>query len=1070
MRSIFASLAFLSSSFCFGQSIEKLDSLIEVGNPVRSLELIQDRILTLEKSQDYSSLPEYLEVMGRAHAAISNENQANQKVESQLSKWDNLLENPKELKELWMAAASWYEYIGQLEKAYQAELKAVNFARIEPEISSQELGKLLVNLGAYSINRMDLISAKEHLAEAQNLLDKDPDPESIYRINSYLGNMAYFASKMDSAEYFFKKCLEVFKTMDPTPRNSHYRPAIVLNNLSGVQSAQGKTSQSIQSMNEVIAHLRSYQDQEKDPSQRQKGKEFYFQAIDNLGGIYKGLGNFRKAQDLLEYSYEKKLKSFGPESKEVWLSQILLGQLYFEQEESEKARNILNQGLMKLSETAGSFILYEADGWYTLARIEDAAENGALAFEHYQHADSLFQQGLSGEFDVIYLGFLQNYSRFLAESGRGNKAITQAKCAYEYVRENLGERSLIAFQQELSVGEVFFKLRRFGESQIWSENALLTLKSQFSGNQSLLDSLQIERNKPQAILLNARSRYEINQNKDTEFLKKLLSELESGLETLDRRKIFLDSDEDITLMIQENQDYFKFVEQLNLQLYRKTNDKEYLAQLLSMHESALYQKIRARLEQVDQIRFGGIPEEFFEKERTIKAHLKSSIEESTSGIEAYLEASVAWENFLSDAKRDFPEYFEFRYASIQRDFEFITSQLPGETTVVRYLFVVDELFAIVLGKSEPELFQLDGETAQEILVKFQNDWANPDKTTSNLYQLYRSLWAPLEKSIATERVLVVPDGILFNLNFEILTPTKLPDFSSLSTGSLLAQHAFSYHYSTLLFSYSVSDRPYSSNFAAFAPGFFDDMKDAYLGKVYDSLQIDRTYLSLIPQPFTDRLVTGLKSLLGGKIFTREASTLDQFNQEAGLHRILHIGTHAESNNLSPDFSRLIFAKASDRPVEENSLFAKDIYQLDLRSELAVLMACETGKPTFSPGEGMISLAHAFNYAGSKSMLMGIWKIDEQVSAEIAESFYNYLAEGKTKDKALQLAKLDFLSTAEGRSLSPEFWAGLIVMGDVSTVNFDPVFGIWHWILVISGIILIVGLLVWFFSKKISQNN
>ena len=179
---------------------------------------------------------------------------------------------------------------------------------------------------------------------------------------------------------------------------------------------------------------------------------------------------------------------------------------------------------------------------------------------------------------------------------------------------------------------------------------------------------------------------------------------------------------------------------------------------------------------------------------------------------------------------------------------------------------------------------------------------------------------------------------------------------------------------------------------------------------------------------------------------------------------MHIGTHAESDNVSPDFSRLIFAKAPAYPDEENSLFARDIYQLDLRSELAVLMACDTGKPTYSPGEGMISLAHAFNFAGSKSLLTGIWKIDEQVSTQIAESFYRYLSDGKTKDHALRLAKLDYLSNAEGRSLSPEFWAGLILMGDVSKVDFDPIYGLVHWLILGFGMLVLVILILWFFKK------
>ncbi len=1070
MRSFLVGWLVLLCPLCFGQSIQTLDSLIASGNPVKALELIRDHIVVLELNESYSGLPDYLEVMGRALLEISDENQANDQVEKQLLKWEKLLESPKDLKNLWLAAAAWYEYTGQLEKAYQAELKAVDFARRERGITPKELGKLLVNLGAYSVNRMDLSTAKKHLNEAQTLLEKEPDPESIYRINSFLGNMAYFASRMDSAEFYYKKCLAAIGTMEPSPRNSHYRPAIVLNNLSGVQSAQGKTSEAIQSMNETIAHLGAFQDAEPEPSLRMKGREFYFQAIDNLGGIYKGLGNFRKAQDLLEYAYDKKREFFGTASKEVWLSEILLGQLYFEQEESEKARKILHQGLQGLKGTDGNYVLYEADGWYTLARIEDADQNDALAAEYYQKADSLFQTGLEGEFDVIYLGFLKNYARFLAESGKETQAINKANTAYEYVRENQGGQSLMAFQQELSVGEVFYVLSRFKESQFWSEKALKTLNSQFSGKESLLDSLQLERNKPQAMLLSAKSRYAIREEKDTVFLKALLLELESGLEALDRRKIFLESEADVNLMIRENQDYFRFLEQLYLELYQKTQDQDYLVQLLSTHESALYQRIRARLEQVDQLRFGGIPKEFFTAESALKETLRSSIKGSENGIEEYLAASKAWERFLSETRRDFPEYFDFRYASIQRDFGFVSSQLPDATSVVRYLFVGEDLFALVLGKSELRLFPLDFKPAEKILGTYQKEWSDEKQSMENLHRLYLALWAPLESAITHERVLVVPDGILFNLNFEILTPHELASYSGLAEGSLLSKYSFSYHYSTLLFSYPAQGQAYSSNFAAFAPGFFDEMKDAYLSSIQDSLQIDRSYLTLIPQPFTDRLVNSLKGFFGGEIFTKEASTLDQFNLEAGQHRILHIGTHAESNNISPDFSRLIFAKTKGYPGKENSLFAKDIYQLDLRSELAVLMACETGKPAFSPGEGMISLAHAFNYAGSKSLLTGIWKIDEQANAQIAAAFYRYLSEGQTKDKALRLAKLDYLKNAEGRSLSPEFWAGLIVMGDTSRVEFDPVTGQKFWIGIGLGGFILGVLALWFFYRKKSKER
>src|SRR5690606_21468231 len=131
----------------------------------------------------------------------------------------------------------------------------------------------------------------------------------------------------------------------------------------------------------------------------------------------------------------------------------------------------------------------------------------------------------------------------------------------------------------------------------------------------------------------------------------------------------------------------------------------------------------------------------------------------------------------------------------------------------------------------------------------------------------------------------------------------------------------------------------------------------------------------------------------------------------------------------PEFSRLIFAKNTANIEEENSLFVDEIYNINLNANLTVLTACETGKPGFQDGEGMISLAHAFNYAGSESILTGLWKIDEQASSLVLSFFYENILKGMAKDEALRQAKLSYLSKAEGRMLAPQYWAGLVIMGD-----------------------------------------
>ena len=82
------------------------------------------------------------------------------------------------------------------------------------------------------------------------------------------------------------------------------------------------------------------------------------------------------------------------------------------------------------------------------------------------------------------------------------------------------------------------------------------------------------------------------------------------------------------------------------------------------------------------------------------------------------------------------------------------------------------------------------------------------------------------------------------------------------------------------------------------------------------------------------------------------------------------------------------------------------------------------------------MAHAFNYAGSESIMTGLWKLDEQSSAIITEAFYENLEDGMTKDEALQKAKLSYLASAKGRTVAPQYWAGLVIMGDLSPVKLE----------------------------------
>ena len=85
---------------------------------------------------------------------------------------------------------------------------------------------------------------------------------------------------------------------------------------------------------------------------------------------------------------------------------------------------------------------------------------------------------------------------------------------------------------------------------------------------------------------------------------------------------------------------------------------------------------------------------------------------------------------------------------------------------------------------------------------------------------------------------------------------------------------------------------------------------------------------------------------------------------------------------------------------------------------------------------MISLAHAFTYAGVPATVMSLWKVPDESTHKIMITFYQYLKAGMRKDAALRQAKLDYLNrVAEPELKHPYYWAGFVIMGNARPLAF-----------------------------------
>jgi hypothetical protein len=117
---------------------------------------------------------------------------------------------------------------------------------------------------------------------------------------------------------------------------------------------------------------------------------------------------------------------------------------------------------------------------------------------------------------------------------------------------------------------------------------------------------------------------------------------------------------------------------------------------------------------------------------------------------------------------------------------------------------------------------------------------------------------------------------------------------------------------------------------------------------------------------------------------------------------------------------------------------------------------------------MISLAHAFNYAGSKTILTGLWKLDEQASNIITDLFIQNLMKKMPADEALREAKLQYISQAEGRMKSPVYWAGIVLMGKPEIIPLEKTTTL-PWLIGIGATMLTVITIILLKRKKTVSN-
>ncbi|WP_127137070.1 CHAT domain-containing protein [Flagellimonas oceanensis] len=938
----------------------------------------------------------------------------------------------------------------------QANELANSMEDIKRMVASEfHLGELGLKLG-------DIGRLIDRTDRALGLMQEHPEVtfRMAPRILNYKGSLMHFMGKPDSANYFFDRAIRNIDPVNTDPEHLYYLPGTIYGNWTMVKQSAGAYDAAMQLTLKSIASFNAFLKGTNNHPLTEKVHGNLSIAYRNLGSLYNDLGNKERAVQVATMGYHHAKENFLPNTVQYFSAILMMGEAHLYAAYRDKARKYLEEAETSLISIPGENWSYTANLYSTMGDLEKMEGNFALAIDHYRHCLNAYTKSNPDEFSQNVVFARLNLAQTYASDRQFDKGLALLEDTLSRIESTQGKDSYLGKMAQITQIRIY-DLK--GDDEEVGKLCQMLLQAYTDAPESS-NAAYLWGEQTELLTYLAKAKF-ARRAQHEQYLQEAADIIDNATTLVERRKSLVTSQQGVSDLIESNRATFDLAKQIYLALYQKTENKEYLEKVVELHESSIYNRIRARLNLTDN---SIVPKDILKRERELRREINTFFDpgENVINISTWDSLMTSWQDHLEDVRKRHPAYYRMRYASIVEPLKNLYKDIPKQTAVVRYLTVGEDRYVYVVTGGKRHLLPV-GTDVSDCISRISDFKGAEDELFDCLYQLYRELWAPIEDLVSTLDIVVVPDGDLFNLSFELLTPERIGSLSQLATGSLLTKHNLSYNYSLFNLQGKEEILGIEEDFVAFVPEFDEDMKNEYRLAVRDSVFLDRTYLTLLPQPFSTELVKKFSGRLDGRSFLNERASKQLFKAHAREHKIIHIGTHAESNNLSPELSRLVFAKnvSDSLDMDNNYLYTYEIYDQNLSSELAILTACETGRPSYQPGEGMISLAHAFNYAGSASVLTSLWQIDEKSSNELLDGFYEYLLMGKPKNEALRLAKLDYLRSSEGRVLHPQYWAGLVLMGDVSPVELSAENNYRTWILAMMAGLFLIMVTAIFLKRK-----
>ncbi len=389
----------------------------------------------------------------------------------------------------------------------------------------------------------------------------------------------------------------------------------------------------------------------------------------------------------------------------------------------------------------------------------------------------------------------------------------------------------------------------------------------------------------------------------------------------------------------------------------------------------------------------------------------------------------AYETFVDSVSIAFPNYAIINKKVDVLSFKsFKESYVNEKEAILQYIINKEQGYGLLTTIDKTILFEI--ENVENLNAKIIDLYSLLTDATASKEKIARYntlsntvfkmlLPKPIYENIKDKKVTVVSDYILQQIPLESLV-------TDVTKSTYLIEDA------EIRYAYSISYLNAKKKITTSA-------KNQLLGMapvVFNTLQLPKL-------TFSKAEINGVRKLYNSDVLLNNEATKSKLLAILNNYKIIHLSTHADvGKNGNPWIA-----------FSDDKVFLNEIYATKNQADMVVLSACNTSIGELKKGEGVMSLARGFFHSGAKSVVSSLWTINDKSSKDIMIDFYGALKNGLTKSAALRKAKINYINKYRN-TLTPSYWAGLIVIGDNASIQQSNLNWIWITTTII-GILLII---------------